>query len=99
MPQNLPNKTISLQFHLKHSCPVATFGIRDGLVKIIWSKDVLTPKGQGITVTGTKVGGRRDVSSIECVVRAPEGLWFIHHHHSFLSLPTDIIKDTALQKT
>lgn len=37
--------------------------------------------------------------SVECVVRAPEGPRFIHHHHSFLSLLTDIIKETALQKS
>ena len=36
--------------------------------------------------------------SAECVVKAPEGPWLTHHHHSFLSHLTDKIKDTGSQK-
>ena len=36
--------------------------------------------------------------SAECVVKAPEGPWLTHHHHSFLSHLTYKIKDTGSQK-
>ena len=44
-------KPISIHFPLKTSFPVATLEIRDGLGKIIWSNNILTVKGQDITLS------------------------------------------------
>ena len=52
---------ISVHFPLKTSFPVATLEIRYGLGKISLSNDILTVKGQDITLSRTKVSGRQDV--------------------------------------
>ena len=54
-------KPISIHFPLKTSFPVATLEIRDGLGKIIWSNNILTVKGQDITLSRMKVSRRQDV--------------------------------------
>jgi hypothetical protein len=39
------------------------------------------------------------LSCVDYILRDQKGRWLIHHHHSFLSLLTDPIKDTAHRNT
>lgn len=93
----LTKQNNSLHSHFKHSHPGCFRNKR-------WSWEnnaeqrCPNPQGEEGPCGRNTVAGRGDVWFRRMCCGRSAGPWLPHHHHSYLSLLTDIMKDTALHK-